>query len=69
MADRPDEYDDDEDYDEDEGALDDCGMTPDGTCMLAGTEWCDWHCPLGAVFDLRQCKKPAAQRNIDAGRG
>lgn len=23
----------------------DCGMLPDGTCMLAGTEECDWDCP------------------------
>jgi len=24
-----------------------CGMMPDGTCMLAGTEDCDWECPYG----------------------
>lgn len=24
----------------------DCGMTADGTCMLAGTEDCDWECPF-----------------------
>lgn len=23
----------------------DCGMMPDGTCLLAGTEDCDWECP------------------------
>lgn len=23
----------------------DCGMLPDGTCTLAGTEDCDWECP------------------------
>lgn len=23
----------------------DCGLMPDGTCMLAGTEDCDWECP------------------------
>lgn len=22
----------------------DCGMMPDGTCIYAGTEWCDWEC-------------------------
>lgn len=22
----------------------DCGMMPDGTCLLAGTEECDWEC-------------------------
>jgi len=25
----------------------DCGMLADGTCMLAGTEDCDWECPHG----------------------
>lgn len=37
-------FDDDPVEDEDEG-WDECGMTPDGFCMLAGTEWCDWDCP------------------------
>lgn len=23
----------------------DCGMMPDGTCSLAGSEDCDWECP------------------------
>ena len=23
----------------------DCGLMPDGTCQLAGTEDCDWECP------------------------
>ena len=35
----------DHDHDEDD-AMFDCGMTQDGFCTLAGTEWCDWHCPL-----------------------
>jgi len=26
----------------------DCGLLPDGTCMLAGTEDCDWECPYNA---------------------
>lgn len=30
--------------DEDDG-WDDCGLMPDGTCMQAGTEHCDWDCP------------------------
>ncbi|MCJ2020596.1 hypothetical protein MKK84_24735 [Methylobacterium sp. E-065] len=25
---------------------DDCGQTGDGTCMNAGSEWCDFECPL-----------------------
>jgi len=26
------------------GHADDCGLMPDGQCMLAGTEFCDWDC-------------------------
>lgn len=40
-----DEYLDEDDLDE-EDLIDHCGMTPDGNCMLAGTEWCDWDCPM-----------------------
>jgi DNA-directed RNA polymerase subunit RPC12/RpoP len=29
--------------DEDDG-IGECGMLPDGTCMLAGTEHCDFDC-------------------------
>ena len=35
---------DDEPVDEDEENDMECGITPDGLCQLAGTEWCDWHC-------------------------
>lgn len=37
-----------EGYDEDESELDDfdCGLTDDGTCMNAGSEWCDFECPM-----------------------
>lgn len=31
--------------DDDEDPDFDCGMMPDGTCMLAGSEDCDWECP------------------------
>lgn len=34
---------DDEPYEDD--GWDDCGLLPDGTCMQAGTEYCDWDCP------------------------
>jgi hypothetical protein len=34
--DGPDEYD----------PADECGMTADGYCMLAGSEWCDFECPF-----------------------
>jgi hypothetical protein len=37
---------DDEPEDDDAVDLDECGMMPDGQCTLAGSEWCDWECPL-----------------------
>ena len=35
---------------EDVGAyvMGECGLTPDGSCMMAGTEHCDWDCPMRA---------------------
>lgn len=36
----------DDDEDDFENALDECGQLPDGGCMLAGTEFCDWDCPI-----------------------
>lgn len=42
---------DDEDYDEDseEPSDYDCHMMTDGTCLAAGSEECDWECPLGPL--------------------
>lgn len=44
--DMPDEVDDGEEYDDG----DDCGRWINGrlgpSCMLAGTEFCDWECPF-----------------------
>ena len=39
----------DPDADEDEAleALEEeCGRQRDGSCLLAGTEYCDWECPF-----------------------
>lgn len=36
--------------DEDIDEIVDCGMTEDGFCQLAGTEWCDWHCPYSDLY-------------------
>lgn len=37
---------DDDEYDpDDDDCMDECGMMPDGQCVLAGSEWCDWDCP------------------------
>lgn len=33
-------------FDPVEDAMADCGLTDDGYCMLAGTEYCDWECPF-----------------------
>lgn len=33
-------------YDCFEENMQNCGMMPDGGCMLAGTEYCDWDCKL-----------------------
>ncbi len=41
-----DDYEDDFD-DELEDALMNCGQLRDGTCMHAGSEYCDWECPFG----------------------
>ena len=32
-------------------ALEECRLSTDGSCLLAGTEFCDWDCPLrnGAI--------------------
>ncbi|MGE0133279.1 MAG: hypothetical protein AB7U82_34815 [Blastocatellales bacterium] len=38
------EYDDEED--ELELAMQECGQTRDGGCLLAGTEYCDFDCPF-----------------------
>lgn len=32
----------DGEFDDDD--FDDCALMPDGQCMLAGTEFCDWDC-------------------------
>ena len=38
----------DDEFEEDEyeQALSQCGITQDGYCMLAGTEYCDFECPF-----------------------
>ncbi|MDE2096538.1 MAG: hypothetical protein KGL39_04770 [Patescibacteria group bacterium] len=44
-----DDYLDDSPDDEDDELAEaefNCGLMPDGTCSLAGTEWCDWDCPF-----------------------
>lgn len=40
---------DDDEQDDPDAWMDECGMMPDGTCMLAGSEWCDWECKHGGL--------------------
>lgn len=45
-----DDFDDDE-IDEFEAAMSECGYNPDlGFCTQAGTEFCDWECPLAEIW-------------------
>lgn len=37
--------DDDRDSDEEDGDDFDCHLMPDGQCLAAGSEYCDWECP------------------------
>ena len=42
-------FENDDEYDEEERLLDECGRLPEhlgGGCQLAGTEHCDFECPL-----------------------
>lgn len=39
------DYDDDDVEDDLDLYEDECGMTDEGLCMYAGSEWCDWSCP------------------------
>jgi hypothetical protein len=59
------DYHDDEDEDSDREA--DCGRWRNGRlvpqCSLAGTEWCDWDCPIGIEPSKPQPNK--RQGNLD----
>lgn len=63
MSDSPttsdaDYYDDDpSDWDEEDDDDYDCGLMPDGQCLKAGSEECDWECP-NRMSDLF-CGSPA----------
>lgn len=57
-------YDDCDEQDDFEQLADQCGSHRDGQCDLAGTEWCDWSCPLhDEVFRaaIRRARKAAPQ--------
>ncbi len=50
--------DDFDDHDEEDDGLNDCQITPDGFCQLAGTEECD-ECPLMVAMYEAEAKRKA----------
>lgn len=60
----------DDDWDDepnDWDPADDCGLTADGTCMNAGTEWCDFECPRRGQLDApAEAPMPPASSGPDA---
>lgn len=58
------DFDDDpvfDDCDDDDG-LGDCAMGPDGQCGKAGSEECDWECPIMADIIRKEAAKKAAKK-------
>lgn len=40
----------DDEWDEEETALEECGQVPQGGCLMAGTEFCDFDCPYRDIL-------------------
>jgi hypothetical protein len=58
-----DEWDDDPEFDDaEDDEFFDCGMTPDGQCMKAGSEECDWECPIMADIHRAEAKRKAKKK-------
>lgn len=53
---------DDDGFDEDDDEYYDCGMMPDGLCMKAGSEECDWECPIMADIHRAEMKAKEKQK-------
>lgn len=52
--DDPGDNEDDYEIDEFEAALSECGFSDAvGFCTMAGTEFCDWECPLADMFQAK----------------
>jgi hypothetical protein len=43
--------------DDDEDDLIDCHLMADGNCGNAGSEWCDWSCPLNGERNANRIRK------------
>lgn len=59
-----------DDYDEfdEEDREADCGRWDNGAltrhCRLAGSEWCDWECPLNRAVTFRDYERLAYYANV-----
>lgn len=49
----------DGEYEDEDDLYGDCSMTPGGQCMKAGSEECDWECPIMADLIRREARKKA----------
>lgn len=47
----------DDDFEENDEDAIDCAMGPDGQCGKAGSEECDWDCPIMASIIRSEAKK------------
>ena len=63
-----DSFEDDGPEDQYEAALDRCGSRGKRQCDLAGTEFCDWCCPLhDEVFPPRRSGRSALSQSQEGG--
>lgn len=60
-------FDDDEPDDDLDLHEADCGLTPDGLCQNAGTEWCDWSCPLNGDRNANRIRKMKRKNQTEMG--
>lgn len=49
-------FDDEDGFDDGDDEFFDCGMTPGGQCMKAGSEECDWECPTMQEIHLAEMR-------------
>jgi hypothetical protein len=68
MTDLPPDFFDDVDPDPDAADGDapefDCHMRPDGQCGMAGSEDCDWHCPVMRGIQACQRRKKGSHGTV-----
>lgn len=62
--DGPDDYEDDFD-DELENAMHECGSDGAGLCCFAGSEFCDWQCPIARLTGKHPLDKDASGGEVE----